>query len=326
MLLFSFSVNFADAAPIAVLCTSEHGKKPMQKINSDRIYCVTSDTAEKLVQRGWGTIAHDYYQVKIESSHCTQVSFCRSPSVVKTYDYTDPNDTEFKNKIHSCVQSRTYPYLHHPSHYCIAIFNNGTEIHRDLFYNSSNYDINPYNINPKFVETFYLKNEQKPAEYLYIFDTDMTCETEWWEEYLKIAKADAGIIEYPKRAFIKAYCITDEKPIYPYDEIKKHLYTSMTRQTWLDSNAEKTPNSIEYIIRNMEFVDVLKFQVMDDLCPEYDYDLNLNYYYGYHELLFTCDSPIDFYTVHQKTNSVLPSSRVVHDTIARIDTIGAKLK
>ena len=38
-----------------------HERTPLKKIGSDRLYCVTTETAEKLIERGWGTLTIGYF-------------------------------------------------------------------------------------------------------------------------------------------------------------------------------------------------------------------------------------------------------------------------
>ena len=53
----------ADGAFTYESCMPENDKTKMMKNNNDseRIYCVSLETAEKLEDRGWGTFDHKYF-------------------------------------------------------------------------------------------------------------------------------------------------------------------------------------------------------------------------------------------------------------------------
>ncbi len=74
-------------------CMPEFGKTKMMKNNDDtgRIYCVSVSTAEKLEERGWGTLNHNYFFVKLQI-HGGNTPFRNFDDVIFLVDYKKQKD------------------------------------------------------------------------------------------------------------------------------------------------------------------------------------------------------------------------------------------
>ena len=105
---------------------SDDERTPLKKIGSDRLYCVTTETAKKLKERGWGTWSYGYF------AHIEYVRQCGG-LLRLSYIYVPTEETDdYFDWVNSQCQSVIFlefwglPNPNCDIHSCTLSFYNGT--------------------------------------------------------------------------------------------------------------------------------------------------------------------------------------------------------